>query len=142
MNYEPSKLELAVLKKMKAADVLARATEKYLLDPDSYHGYGYPHAIDGVRVNGWERAVTVTNAHADLRAYADELERHAKQAGIAARRARRAATMADRAMAVFVKCPSCRGAKGRKVPTKGGGGYPINYWHDCEKCDGAGVAPK
>lgn len=94
------------------------------------------HALEGVRVNGWERLFNGLAALGEIRTFVGAAKRAYKVAKRAERIALQELERAEKAMRKFKICPECKGACGVYDP-------PLQKyatdWHPCAYCDARGL---
>ena len=111
------------------------------------------HALEGVRVNGWERLTSVIDCVDELEDHSRALSEYVEtiQKRAVAVRVELVALQSEMTKRGLKPCPACRLEKyddsrhGRqmkgvkdKIPNAPGG-TPNQQWTDCETCDGRGL---
>jgi hypothetical protein len=136
---KPTGTELAYAQKLnkEVQDLRSRGIRLGLALPGS-PGIASGHALEGVRVNGWQRECGILLALNRLEAAAESLNAWAKTVADFANVVDfRTSVLREEFNHRFQLCPSCEGNQG-KGRTGHGPGYD---WEDCENCDGRGFIP-
>ncbi len=91
------------------------------------------HTLEGVRVNGWEKVVSLFDVKKHLREYKANTKREITELQKAVKITEKCLSK----MKIFETCPSCKGQKGWWTDPNCRG--QRGYWSECNKCIGRGI---
>lgn len=105
-----------------------------LLEENGSLGIDIGHVIEDVRVNGWQRKVSILNVYQS----AQELKRKLRLKRMSIAQDERVIFKILNVFKKYKICPDCKGEKGILYDKF----HPRQYWEDCPSCNGIGLQTK